>query len=252
MDYENQQKDEMEALQSIFMDEFILLNESPLTYELIILADMQSTEEENAIKARVRIEYPAAYPNELPSITVHVEHPLTIRDLEKLTQISDETCKYSIGMPMIYEVTEKMKDYLISRKDQAKTEEIEEEKLKAELKKAETENKYKKSFKIDHEITTFTPVTLENYKKWRESFDKQIEEEAQKAKSMTDKKTATAADDMVKRQTGRQIFEQRRIQKKKTGDQKEEDKDGKEEDEVFYYDEEAYEDLGDVENVDLS
>ena len=247
------QRDEMEALQSIFMDEFILLNESPLTYELIVLAEPDDSAAEHGIKARLRIEYTSAYPNEIALVTPHVQHPLTIKDLEKIKEIVELCLNSLIGMPMIYEVCEKVKDYLIERKKETAKEIVEEEKSLADLKKAERNEMYSKTIKMDREITTFTPVTSENYAKWRLAFDKQIEDEM-RGKSPLGKKEANIAEEIDKRPTGRQFFEIRKLQQlKNMTDQKEEKtRDGEGKEEVFYYDEEAFEDVGDVENVDLS
>ena len=255
------QQDEMEALQSIFMDEFILLNESPLTYELIILADPEDSAEEYGIKSRLRVEYPQEYPDVLPIISPHVQHPLTIKDLEKIKQISDEACNSMIGMPMIYEVSERIKTYLIERKKVTTKEMQEEQKAKAEFEKAEKDSKFKKTIRLDKEITTFTPVTLDNYKKWREKLDKENadneKEDLIKLKGVPDKKSAGLAEEIEKGLSGRQFFEVRKLQlQKKAAEGKEpegedEEEKGKKED-VFYYDEEAFEDVGDVEDVDLS
>ncbi len=253
MENDTTQKDEMEALQSIFMDEFILLNESPLTYELIILADPEDSALEHGIKARLRIEYPPAYPNELPLITPHVQHPLTIKDLDTITQLIDSTCAGLMGMPMIFEVSEKIREYLRARKGDTRKEVEEEEKQKADAKKAEQIDKIYKTMKIDREITTFTPVTTETYQKWREAFEKEKEDAAAaKAKnSPVDKKAANLADEIARRPTGKQFFEFKKLKmQKKTDEKKGEEKEEKEE--VFYYDEEAFEDIGDVEDVDLS
>ena len=245
------QQDEMESLQSIFMDEFLLLNESPLTYELIILADPEDSAEEHGVKARLRVEYTEKYPDEVPIVSAHVQHPLTIKDLEKIKEITDTTCAGLIGMPMIYEVSEKIKDHLVHRKKETNKEVYEEEKQKAEQKKSDMEKMYK-AYKVDHEITTFTPVAPETYNKWRQKVEAKEKEEYQK-KSPSEKK-AVSIEEMEKRVTGRQFFELKRQQLMKkaveagvTGAAEQ-----KEGEDVFYYDEEAFEDIGDVEDVELS
>eukprot|EP01022_Parablepharisma_sp_SALTPOND_P026291 TRINITY_DN626_c0_g1_i1.p5 TRINITY_DN626_c0_g1~~TRINITY_DN626_c0_g1_i1.p5 ORF type:complete len:313 (-),score=54.91 TRINITY_DN626_c0_g1_i1:7663-8487(-) len=243
MEHDTTQQDEMEALQSIFMDEFLLLNESPLTYELIILADPEDSTLEQGVKARLRIEYTESYPNEPPIITPHVQHPLTIKDLERIKEITDTTCAGLIGTPMVFELSEKIREYLQERKGETRKDIEEEEKLKSEAKQAEVNGVYK-TMKIDQEITSFTPVTLENYTKWRQKFDKEKEEEAKAKSAPIDKKAANIAEEIEKRPTGRQFFEMKKQQMQK--------KDEEAKEEVFYYDEEAFEDIGDVEDVDLS
>lgn len=247
------QKDEMESLQSIFMDEFLLLNdENPITYELIVLAEPEDSADEYGVKARLRIEYTNRYPNEAPIISPHVQHPLAIKDLEKIREICDTTCASQIGMPMVYEVSEKVKDYLVERKKDVKKEMIEEEKVRADLKKSELDNRFKKTVFLDRNITSFTPVTVENYNKWRLKFEKEHEEQLAKIKP-GDKKMVSA-EEFDKRISGRQFFEMRKakFQKKLEESKGGEAKGVKEGEDVFYYDEEAFEDVGDVEDVDLS
>lgn len=245
------QKDEMESLQAIFMDEFIVLNDDPITYELIILAEPEDSSLENGIKTRLRVEYTKNYPNEAPLITPHINYPLITKDLEKINEIIKTSTSSLIGMPMLFEISDKIKEYLQQLKGQARKEIAEEEKQKAEAKKAEKQTLYK-AMKIDHENMNFTPVTNENYDAWRKKYEKE-KEEVQKSKSvtLTDKKNMNLADEIEKRLTGKQFFEMKKqqAQKKATTENGEEEKEGKEE--VFFYDEGAFEDIGDVEGVEL-
>ena len=235
------QNEEMESLQSIYMDEFILLNESPLTYELIIFADAEDSTLDDGIKARLRVEYTEKYPEEPPLITSYVSYPLLKKDSDKINAIIEEACTGFSGMPIIFELGENVREYLQQRKAEVTKEEIDEGSKEGTKKKG-----HYKVIKLDKEITTFTPVTAENYTKWREIFDKEKIEEAKGKIGVVDKKAAILAEEITKRPTGREYFDLRKKQIQTIEGQ--ENAKG----EVFFYDEEAFEDIGDVDDVDLS
>ena len=253
MECEEAQKDEVEALQSIYMDEFMMLNDSPVTYELIVLADTADANEEAAIRARLRVEYPAAYPKESPQITPHVEAPLTIRDLEHIKLLIEDTCRSQLGSPLVYDLCEKIRDFLIVRKTESQSEEQEETKAKDVQKKAENDKLMHPTVRVTHEVTTFTPVTNETYAKWRAKYDKGLADAARlPTKTAADRRAVDLAEEVAKRPSGRVIFEQRRLQMQKKGAEKAEDSKAPDaKTELFYYNEDVFEDVGDVDDVDL-
>lgn len=236
------QKEEMESIQSIYMDEFVLLNESPLTYELIVLADAEDSTLEDGFKARLRVEYTEKYPEEPPLLTPYIGYPLLKTDLEKINGIIEAACAGFVGMPIVFEVGENLREYLQQRKIEAAKEESSEKPKEESMKDA-----YYKIIKLDKEITTFTPVSVESYKAWRETFDKERLEEQKGKQGVVDKKMIALAEEVSKRPTGREYFELKKHQMQKKGEGQDTAKE-----EVFFFDEEAFEDIGDVDDVDLS
>eukprot|EP00826_Nyctotherus_ovalis_P058146 TRINITY_DN7975_c0_g1_i11.p1 TRINITY_DN7975_c0_g1~~TRINITY_DN7975_c0_g1_i11.p1 ORF type:complete len:207 (-),score=58.33 TRINITY_DN7975_c0_g1_i11:34-654(-) len=186
------QREEMESLQCIYMDEFDLLSESPLIYELTVFASTEDSVLEEAIKARLKVEYTENYPEEAPLILVHIEHPLTRADLAQISNIVKSTCKNFAGLPIIFEVGENVKEYLQQRKAAIAKEES----------KAETNKKTVcVTVRLDEESMSFTLVTAETYAKWREGIDKKMVEEVKSE----DRKAMNLAEEVSKRLTGRAV-----------------------------------------------
>lgn len=62
---EEEQALEVLALESIFVDEFELINEEPVTYEITINAD-RLEEMDNFVVVKLKVEYPPLYPKVMP------------------------------------------------------------------------------------------------------------------------------------------------------------------------------------------
>ena len=63
---------EVEALESIYMEQFTVTNKAPLSYEVQLTPDM----EENHVGVTLVCDIPAAYPEVEPAITVRVDKGL--------------------------------------------------------------------------------------------------------------------------------------------------------------------------------
>lgn len=61
MDPREEQRDEVEALESIFVDEFELLHNSPFRFELTVHTDREE-EDLNFIVVKLVVEFPEEYP----------------------------------------------------------------------------------------------------------------------------------------------------------------------------------------------
>jgi hypothetical protein len=57
----DEQQEEIEALESIFMDEFVLVEERPFKFEIQINSNGES-EEKNHLKLKAIIDLPDSYP----------------------------------------------------------------------------------------------------------------------------------------------------------------------------------------------
>ena len=114
LNYEEEQSLEIEALESIFVGEFELINEQPVTYEVIINAD-RNDENDNYIVVKLKIEYPIDYPNTMPKFQFKNLSPmhLSISDFNNCHSIFRETAEDMIGEQMIFEVIENIRQFLI-------------------------------------------------------------------------------------------------------------------------------------------
>ncbi|CAI2377350.1 unnamed protein product [Moneuplotes crassus] len=177
MNCQEEQFLEIEALESIFVDEFELINEQPVTYEIIINAD-RNEEEDNYIVVKLKVEYPEDYPNVMPKFQFKNLSPvhLNIADFNKCHTMFKDMAEEMLGEQMIFELIENVREFLISKNDvfvEAKLKEIEEQKIKEE----NMGKKFIAEKKLDYE-----PVNKDSFSKWLATFTK--ERDALKAEEM--------------------------------------------------------------------
>lgn len=109
---------EVEALQSIMVGEFEMIHEEPMWYELLINAD-RDDESSNFIVIKIKVEYPPDYPKVIPKFQFKNLSPmnLTISDFNYWHTIYREAADQLIGEQMVYEIVEKIREYLIEKND---------------------------------------------------------------------------------------------------------------------------------------
>ncbi len=172
---------EIEALDAIFVDEFELINQQPVTYEVIINAD-RNQEDDNYIVVKLKIEYPEEYPKVMPKFQFKNLSPvhLNISDFNQCHAMFKEKAEEMVGEQMIFEVIENIREFLVNKNDvfvEAKLKEAEEQKVKEEnMGKVFIAEK-----KLDYE-----PVNKESFTKWLVAFTAERDAiKAQELKSRT-------------------------------------------------------------------
>lgn len=157
---EEEQKNEMEALQSIYFDEFSLINEGEFTIK--IQAD--ETFLDTIYFAILHIRFSPNYPNDLPDlIDIEEFEGLTEEQVHLVLKQLVNVAKESLGMAMIFNLTEALKEFLDTNvealKEQYRKNHMEEERKKLELENARLIG---------------TKVTLESFTAWKKKFDKEM------------------------------------------------------------------------------
>jgi hypothetical protein len=192
MNYLEEQEQEVEALQSIYMDDFVLLEKNK--YEITL---RNEPEEEIQVQIKLSVEYPEKYPEVLCYFSIE-SLDLTRTECENLLSNLTEVMEENLGTGvLVFNLTTHIQDYL-SQYSSKKEEENEFKKIQKE-KEEEKErlsklNRFVKDSEIDF-IEDGNPVTLENFAQWKLQFDKEYLEKKEKKES--------------KKLTGREIFEQK-------------------------------------------
>ena len=171
---------EIEAMQAVFMDDFELVSNNPTTYRIKIYPSLGG---ENYVSVSMVVRYPPNYPDEAPNVCFVDADNISEDDIIDLTQMIYERVPEFIGMAMVYNLTEIVKDWLIDRnvpkvEEGSMYDEMMKRHQKAkELADAEREEKEVAAAKqenIDHPKNWGTPVTPETFAEWKKKFDSEF------------------------------------------------------------------------------
>ncbi|KAJ6218061.1 hypothetical protein RDWZM_009218 [Blomia tropicalis] len=138
MSFEEQQRDELDALSAIYFNEY--------NYQLTLL-----------------FSFPPTYPDVAPEIEILESDNLEDRDeLEILDQLSDMV-QENLGLAMVFTLVNQTQEWINLLKDRKKLERQEEE----ERKKKELEE-------LEHKKFEGTRVTVESFIQWKLKFDSEM------------------------------------------------------------------------------
>mmetsp|Transcript_36908 Transcript_36908/g.47701 ORF Transcript_36908/g.47701 Transcript_36908/m.47701 type:complete len:269 (-) Transcript_36908:140-946(-) len=107
---------EAEALESIFVDEFEQLSESPYHWK-VKLQPFPAEDEENHVIASLEAKIPKEYPNIVPELIISTLKGLTDEQIDILTEIANKSAEDNIGMAMIYTICEEIKEWLLAHNE---------------------------------------------------------------------------------------------------------------------------------------
>eukprot|EP01080_Neovahlkampfia_damariscottae_P009889 gene9889-2211_t len=174
MDYKEEQEQEIEALESIYMDDFNLI-EKDKKYE-INLKNENFEEEGKKVEIKFIVEYTDKYPEEKCYFNIS-SSDLTRTENENLVFSLEKEIEENIGNVYIFNLTSFIQEYL-NEYNSKKEEENEFKKIQKE-KEDEKErlsklNRFIKDNEFD-KVEEGNPVTLENFAEWKLKFDKEKE-----------------------------------------------------------------------------
>ncbi|XP_046848267.1 RWD domain-containing protein 1-like [Xenia sp. Carnegie-2017] len=181
-DYEEEQRQELEALEAIYPTEFKLIEE-PNCFEITVASEH---DEDNSIKFSVSVQftYVENYPDCRPFIELKSRDGLTDNHLHSLKEFLHEKAEENLGMVMIFTLISETQEFL--------NEAVEKEKNSQE---EERQRKLKEAEEAELAKLTGTPVTHENFIIWKLKFDEE-------------RKTDEVKIEIKNKLTGRQLFEQ--------------------------------------------
>uniref|UniRef100_A0A8D0C5X3 RWD domain-containing protein 1 n=1 Tax=Salvator merianae TaxID=96440 RepID=A0A8D0C5X3_SALMN len=185
-DYGEEQRNELEALESIYPDSFTVLSENPTSFTITVTSE--AGQDNETVQATLKFTYAENYPDEVPVYELLSQENLEDNDIRDILKLLQEQTEENLGMVMIFTLVSAVQEKLNEIVDQIQTRR-EEEKKQKEKEAEEAE----KSFHG-------TPVTIENFLSWKAKFDaelleikrKRMKEEEQSGKNKL---------------TGKQLFE---------------------------------------------
>ncbi|XP_070568312.1 RWD domain-containing protein 1-like [Ptychodera flava] len=191
-DYQEEQNNEIEALASIYPDEFTVLSTEPHCFEIRLKSDnADEDDEDTVVQATLQVTYTPTYPDESPDIEVTFSSNLDDEDLTSLLNLCQEQAEENLGMVMVFTIVSAVQEKLNEKVDLLKKQILEEEERAEEAKKAKEEAEMAKKF-------VGTPVTIETFLAWKSKFDQE---------KTSSRKNLDSNEDS-KKLTGRQLFEE--------------------------------------------
>ncbi|KAM7364282.1 RWD domain-containing protein 1 [Cochliomyia hominivorax] len=184
--YQEDQNNEIEALDSIYCGDMEILEREPLHKFKIPIATEEYDKEQctNGLACHLVFTYTPTYPDEAP--VVEIEDPINFEDNyeQRLLEHIGKSIEEYIGMEMIFSLVSAAQEWLNERWDEYKKAKEEE----AERKLLEAEEAERKKFEG-------TRVTVETFMKWKLEFEESMGIAAKREKASDCKKL-----------TGRELF----------------------------------------------
>ncbi|KAL4470407.1 hypothetical protein ABPG74_012018 [Tetrahymena malaccensis] len=195
------QKEEVDVLESIYLNDMKLLKSSyPFKLEVICKPFTIGTEvSDKSYNLKVIVDFVKSYPLEgKPRVSYEPLNDITQDHVAEIELLTSKILARNTGLPIVFEIVESVRDWIQCNIIDL----ILEEKNKAQ----------EKAKIIYHRPTfdTYTPCTLENFLKWKAKF----EEDMAKLKAKNPK------DDETKL-TGRQFFQRLKEQPTKEAEEEE-------------------------------
>lgn len=186
-DYGEEQRNELEALQSIYPDSFAVLSENPTSFTITVTSEAGDNDE--TVQTALKFTYSEKYPDEIPLFELLSQDNLEDNDVTDIMKLLQDQAEENLGMVMIFTLVSAVQEKLNEIVDQIKTRREEEKKLKEK----EAEEAEKQCFHG-------TPVTIENFLSWKAKFDTELLEI--KRKKMKEEEQSGKI-----KLTGKQLFE---------------------------------------------
>lgn len=187
-DHREEQELELEALTSIYPDEFALIESDPCCFQVSIVCEPDKPGDEDCkVSVTLQFTYVETYPDDPPTIEVSTYEGIDYTDVEKLQEFLEQEALENLGMAMVFTLVsaaqEKLNEFMNKLKEDKESDKLRKEK--------EAEEADRKKF-------VGTAVTLETFLAWRQTFEQEMMQINKKSKE----------DNSKGKLTGRQLFEQ--------------------------------------------
>ncbi|XP_068590737.1 RWD domain-containing protein 1 [Cebidichthys violaceus] len=162
-DYAEEQRNELEAIESIYPDSFTVLSDDPTSFTITVTSD--AGENGEIVEATFKFTYVEKYPDEPPLWEIHSQENLEDNDMEDILTLLQQQAEENMGMVMIFTLVTAVQEKLNEIVDMMKNRREEEK----QRKEAELEEAEKVAFQG-------TVVTIENFLTWKAKFELEMSE----------------------------------------------------------------------------
>ncbi|XP_060519455.1 RWD domain-containing protein 1 [Cylas formicarius] len=163
MDYNEEQTGELEALESIYYGDFVVISNAPIKFSIPIKTEEYDTDISSGLSCDLVITYTPKYPEEAPII--EIENPTNFDNGYKseLLKYLQEQVQENLGMVMVFTLVSSAQERLNVKYDEIKKDREEKEARKIK----EEEEAERKRFEG-------TRVTIESFLKWKQQFEEEM------------------------------------------------------------------------------
>ncbi|XP_054439996.1 RWD domain-containing protein 1-like [Pteronotus mesoamericanus] len=156
-DYSGEQRNELEALESIYPDSFTVLSENPPSFTITVTSE--AGENDETVQTTLKFTHSEKHPDETPLYEIFSPENLEDNDVSSILKLLALQAEENLGMVMIFTLQTAVQEKLNEIVDQIKTRREEEKKQKEEAEK---------------QLFHGTPVTIENFLNWKAKFDAEL------------------------------------------------------------------------------
>jgi len=161
-EFAEEQKDEIEALESIYSEEIDILGESPHRFTIPIKTEDYDEDEGIGRFVLLKFTFTPTYPSKAPEVEFEDSENLEDEHLDEMREEINKQIEENLGMPMAFTIVSACIEWLGEKNDQIKREE---EEAIQRRKEAEEEEERKK--------LEGTKVTIESFLAWKAEFDRE-------------------------------------------------------------------------------
>jgi len=186
-DYRQEQKDEIEAIESIYSEEIDILCDNPFRFTIPVkTSEYDDEESDEGMFTLLKFSFPDTYPDVAPEIDIEDDDGIDDDVLEEFKSALLAVAEENLGMAMVFTIVSAGIEWLGEKNDQLKREAEEE---KQRIKEEEEEEERRK--------LEGTKVTIESFLAWKAEFD---------AEKDTERKAKEAAKKDKNKKSGRELF----------------------------------------------
>lgn len=187
-DYKEDQRNEIEALESIYPSELKIISDSPeYSFTLDIKTESLKENPDEYMAISLQFTYVPSYPDEAPVVEIADTENFFDNDVEDLMEFLNSKIEENLGMVMVYTIVSEVSEWLNKRLVTGISQRKKDEELRIKQAEEEERNKFEG-----------VRVTVESFLTWKAKFDQE----------MAELKKLRAKDDMTsKKLTGRELFE---------------------------------------------
>lgn len=186
-DYAEEQRNELEAIESIYPDSFTVLSDNPTSFTITVTSD--AGENEEMVETMLKFTYVEKYPDEPPLCEIYSQENLEDSDAADILTLLQQQAEENLGMVMIFTLVTAVQEKLNEIVDAIKNRQVEEK----QRKEKEAEEAEKVAFQG-------TVVSIENFLAWKAKFELEMTE-LRKKRQKEEEQTGKI------KLTGKQLFE---------------------------------------------
>ncbi|KYO18883.1 RWD domain-containing protein 1 [Alligator mississippiensis] len=152
-DYSEEQRNELEALESIYPDSFTVLSENPTCFTITVTSE--AGENDETVQTTLKFTYRQNYPDETPLYEIVSQDNLEDNDVTDILKLLEQQVEENLGMECFHGTPVTIENFL-SWKAKFDTEllEIKRKKMKEEEQAGKNKLSGKQLFEMDHNLDT--------------------------------------------------------------------------------------------------